>query len=393
MITNHPKISFFRRHTLLGGVLCCLLALWLNLPAEDTPTTEPQLKAGAYVQDVTPPFESLLINGGFLERRLGKMNPGDLKARCFVLQRGEVNIAIAVVDSCMIPRHVCDQAKALAFKATGIPPERILITATHTHSAPSTMDYCLGTMADPAYTKFLPSKIAAGIAKAHEKLEPAQIGWEQIKAPGYTNCRRWITRPDELLTDPFGEKSVRAMMHPGYQNPKYIGPSGPVDDELSLLSIQALDGSPLAVLANFSMHYHGGGGPADYFGLFADRLAQRLTVDGESPICAMTQGTSGDLYRVDYSNERKADHISHYTDGLVKIAGQALKDTQYHQAPPLEMDQQVLTLQRRLPDEKRLAWADTHLTSMKGRRPKSRPEVYAEQARFIHQNPTEKVVL
>ena len=393
MITNHPKKTFFRRHTLLGGVLCCLLALWLNLPAEDTPTTEPQLKAGAYVQDVTPPFESLLINGGFLERRLGKMNPGDLKARCFVLQRGEVNIAIAVVDSCMIPRDVCDQAKALAFKATGIPPERILITATHTHSAPSTMDYCLGTMADPAYTKFLPSKIAAGIAKAHEKLEPAQIGWEQIKAPGYTNCRRWITRPDELLTDPFGEKSVRAMMHPGYQNPKYIGPSGPVDDELSLLSIQALDGSPLAVLANFSMHYHGGGGPADYFGLFADRLAQRLTVDGESPICAMTQGTSGDLYRVDYSNERKADHISHYTDGLVKIAGQALKDTQYHQAPPLEMDQQVLTLQRRLPDEKRLAWADTHLTSMKGRRPKSRPEVYAEQARFIHQNPTEKVVL
>ena len=170
--------------------------------------------AGAFIQDVTPPFESLLINGGFLERRRGKMNPGDLKARCFVLERGDVTIAIAVVDSCMIPRDVCDQAKALASKATGIPPERILITATHTHSAPSTMDYCLGTMADPAYTKFLPSKIAEGISQAHQKREPAQIAWEQIKASGYTNCRRWITRPDEMLTDPFGEKSVRAMMHP-----------------------------------------------------------------------------------------------------------------------------------------------------------------------------------
>lgn len=393
MTTEPAQSPFFRRHTLLGGILCCLLALWLNLPAEDTPSTAPPLKAGAYVQDVTPPFDSLLINGGFLERRRGKMTPGDLKARCFVLERGEVTIAIAVVDSCMIPRELCDQAKALAFKATGIPPERILITATHTHSAPSTMDYCLGTMADPAYTKFLPAKIAEGIAKAHEKLEPAQIAWEQIKAPGYTNCRRWITLPDEMLTDPFGKKSVRAMMHPGYRNPKFIGPSGPVDDELSLLSIQTIDGSPLAVLANFSMHYHGGGGPADYFGLFADRLAERLTVDGKSPVCAMTQGTSGDLYRVDYSGERKSDDISRYTKELIEISAEALKETPYYQAPALEMDQKILTLQRRLPDEKRLAWAENLLTPMEGRRPKSQPEVYAEQARFIHENPTEKVVL
>lgn len=393
MTPNQRIPNFVKRHTLLGGVLCCLLALWLNLPAEDTPAHDPPIKAGAFVQDITPPFESLVINGGFLERERGKMTPGSLKARCFVLQKDGVTIAIAVVDSCMIPREVCDQAKALASKATGILPERILITATHTHSAPSTMDYCLGTRADPAYTKFLPPKIAEGIAMAYQKLEPAQIGWEQVKAPGYTNCRRWITRPDQMLTDPFGEKSVRAMMHPGYRNPNYIGPSGPVDDELSLLSIQALDGSPLAVLANFSMHYHGGGGPADYFGLFSDRLAQRLSVDGKSPVCAMTQGTSGDLYRVDYSGEKKSDDISHYTNELVEIAGKALKETRYLQAPILAMEQQVLTLPRRLPDEKRLAWADGLLASMKGRRPKNQAEVYAEQARFIHENPSEKVVL
>ena len=84
-----------------------------------------------------------LINGGFVERRLVKMRPGDLKARCFVLQRGEVSIAVAVVDSCMIPRDVCDRTKALASQKTGIPIDRIVIAATHTHSAPSTMDYCL----------------------------------------------------------------------------------------------------------------------------------------------------------------------------------------------------------------------------------------------------------
>ena len=57
------------------------------------------------------------------------------------------------------------------------------------------------------------------------------------------------------------------------------------------------------------------------------------------------------------------------------------------------MDQKVITLSRRLPDAERLAWADKLLANMKGRRPKSRPEVYAEQARFIYENPTEKLVL
>ena len=86
------------------------------------------------------------------------------------------------------------------------------------------------------------------------------------------------------------------MMHPGYLNQNYVGPSAPVDDELSVISIQTAGGKPLGLLTNFSMHYHGGGGPADYFGLFADRLAKRLESEGRTPVCAMSQGTSGDLH-------------------------------------------------------------------------------------------------
>ena len=354
---------------------------------------EPPLRAGAYVQDVTGSFDSYIVSGGFTERRRGKMNPGDLKARCFVLQRGKASIAIAIVDSCMIPRTVCDEAKKLTSKATGIPTDRILIAATHTHSAPSVMNYCLGTMADPAYTKFLPPKIAEGIRQAHAKLEPARIGWVQVRAPGFTHCRRWITRPDRMQFDPFGNRTVRAMMHPGYMNQNYVGPSAPVDDELSVISIQTAGGKPLGVLTNFSMHYHGGGGPADYFGLFADRLAKRLESEGRAPVCAMSQGTSGDLHWMNYGKPNKGSNVSRYADGLVELTVQALGNIRYQDAPPLAMDQKVITLSRRLPDEARLAWADQLLAKMKGRRPKSRPEVYAEQARFINDNPTEKLVL
>ena len=351
------------------------------------------LRAGAYVQDVTSSFDSYIVSGGFTERRRGKMNPGDLKARCFVLQRGKASIAIAIVDSCMIPRTVCDEAKKLASKQTGIPTDRILIAATHTHSAPSVMNYCLGTMADPAYTKFLPPKIAEGIRQAHAKLEPARIGWSQVRAPGFTHCRRWITRPDRMQFDPFGNRTVRAMMHPGYLNRNYVGPSAPVDDELSVISIQTSKGKPLGMLTNFSMHYHGGGGPADYFGLFADRLSKRLESEGRIPVCAMSQGTSGDLHWMNYAKPNKGSNVSRYSDGLVELVVQALENIRYQDEPTMAMDQRIITLSRRLPDEQRLVWAERLLDKMKGRRPKTRPEVYAEQARYLHENPTEKLVL
>ena len=100
-----------------ASILLALLIPWAASAQGD----ERSLRAGAYVQDVTGSFDSYLVSGGFTERRRGKMNPGDLNARCFVLQRGKVTLAIAVVDSCMIPRTVCDEAKKLASKTTGIP--------------------------------------------------------------------------------------------------------------------------------------------------------------------------------------------------------------------------------------------------------------------------------
>src|SRR5205823_12371130 len=98
-----------------------------------------------------------------------------LHARCLVLDDGASKIAIVVCDSCMIPREVTDPAKLLAQKATGIPPERILISATHTHTAP-TVAGVFQSEPDEAYRKYLAEKIAEGIAKAHSQLAPARIG-------------------------------------------------------------------------------------------------------------------------------------------------------------------------------------------------------------------------
>ena len=85
----------------------------------------------------------------------------------------------------------------------------------------------------------LPGRIAESIERAAKHLEPARIGWNVIDDHEHTFCRRWIRRPDKMLDDPFGQRNVRANMHPGYQNPDAIAPAGPVDPALTVLSVQS----------------------------------------------------------------------------------------------------------------------------------------------------------
>ena len=93
-------------------------------------------RAGAHAQDITPTKFPVSVNGGFQDRQ-AKAAHDPLHARCLVLDDGTTKIAIAVCDSCAIPREIMDEAKRLASKATGIPTDRMLISATHTHEAPT----------------------------------------------------------------------------------------------------------------------------------------------------------------------------------------------------------------------------------------------------------------
>lgn len=370
------------------GALCIGIGALLNSSLR-------ALEAGAYATDVTPRSLPVIRNGGFTEATVDRVDDA-LHARAFVLRDESEVLAIVVVDSCMIPRTVCDATKELIVEHIGIPSDRILISATHTHSAPSVMNYCLGSRMDPAYAAWLPDRIAEAVSKAHERLAPARIGWTRFDAGAFTSNRRWVTWPENRRLDPFGERTVQANMHPGYQNPDWLGESGPKDPWFSLVSIQGADGEPLAVLGNFSMHYFSGhpGISSDYFGRFSAELARRIAPENTDFVAALSQGTSGDLWRADYSAEKPAEDVTiqDYTEALVERSMTALESVDYRLEAPLGMEEIRVTLARRTPDEERLAWAREILDEMGDRRPETRPEVYAEQAVYLSENPEEEVV-
>jgi hypothetical protein len=362
-------------------------------PPAETPAV---FRAGAALVEVTPTTFPVLVNGGFLQNQATRAND-PLMAKCLVLDDGSTRLAVVVVDSCMMPRALLDRAKELAREKTHIATDRILISATHTHSAPAAMGG-LGCPADAGYASSLPGKIAEAIERASERLEPARVGWGAIDDPEHTFCRRWVRRPDKMLDDPFGQRNVRANMHPGYQNPDAIAPSGPVDPALTLLSVTARDGGPIAVLANYSMHYYGAEPlSADYFGRFAAALAKRLGGGKEATrpfVALMSQGTSGDQMWMDYGQPKKEPGLDNYGDAVALVAERAIRQIQYRDWVSLAMSETTLVLDRRVPDASRLAWANEVISGMAGRSvPKTLPEVYAQEALALRAEPRRELKL
>ena len=115
-------------------------------------------RAGAAVVDISPRKVPVRVKGMFTERTADKViDP--LTARALALDDGTTRIVFWVVDTCMMERSLIDAAKKTASEATGVAADRMLVSATHTHSAPSAMG-CLGSRQDPEYAAMLPGKIA-----------------------------------------------------------------------------------------------------------------------------------------------------------------------------------------------------------------------------------------
>lgn len=374
--------------------LLLILTACLAFSTAATAAESKTFRAGAAQVDITPTVFPVVNSGGFLERMADRAYDR-LMSRALILDDGQTRIAVVVVDNLMMTRELLDEVKRQASQATGIPTERMLISATHTHSAPSVMG-ALGSRADAAYTQFLPGQIVKSIVLAADKLAPARIGWASVQDYAHNHCRRWVYRPDRMPNDPFGDRTVRAMMHPGHQSPNHVGPSGPADPGLTFLSVQSPDGRPLAVLGNYALHYKGS--PAvssDFCGRFGDALAGLIGAASGSPalVGMMSQGTSGDSMWMDYAKPANDPGLEGYTLAVAKAAHEAYQQIVYQPWVPLAMAESRLTVARRAPDEKRLAWAKEIAAKIQDRLPQNQAEVYALEALYLHEQPEVEILL
>ncbi len=369
---------------------CPLLVLLGVIPAmvlEPSVANSAEFRAGAATVDITPENQPSIIAGGFLESQSSQVNDR-LFVRSMVLDDGKTKLVLSVVDTCMMTQALIDDAKSQASEMCGVPVEQMMVCATHTHSAPAAMG-CLGTRQDKTYAAMLPTKIAQSIVAAYHRLEPAKIGWGKVDDWEHTHNRRWIRKPEKAIIDPFGNATGRAHMHPGYLSPDVIGPSGPVDPVLSVLSLRTMEDKPLALFANYSQHYFGASAiSADYYGVFCKSMASILNEpgDGNGPfVCAISQGTSGDLMWMDYGTRAKSISMSSYAEAVARYAEKALAGIEYRASVPIGIVEKRLQLKYRVPDNARLEWAKPIAAKIENELPKNISEVYAMEAMILHE--------
>ena len=140
-------------------------------------------KAGAAMRVITP-NPLLPVSGGIGEPKPTDKNEGDLFARATVFEKGETRFAIVSVDNLGWPAALGDKSRELI---KGIPPENILIGATHTHSGPDAYGFPnekgeIGT--DLEYLEWCVKQITDAVNEATKNLEPAALKISVDEAKG-----------------------------------------------------------------------------------------------------------------------------------------------------------------------------------------------------------------
>ena len=253
------------------------------------------LRAGAAAVDITPKEFPLNMPGGF-RANMAESAHDPFHARALVFDDGTMTLAMIVVDSLGASPEVLEGAKDIASKKTGIPKNRMLICSTHTHSGPPS-NTKEGPAPAVAYRKLLINGLAESIIQAHAALQPASVGAAAHPLPDEVFNRRWYLKPNKMPLNPFG-KLDRVKMNPGYSPDVLDRPAGPTDPDITVISVQDARRKPLALFANYSLHYVGaiprGQLSADYFGEFSRLMPSRLRA-GEKFVAMMSNGTSGDI--------------------------------------------------------------------------------------------------
>jgi len=243
-------------------IVGCLAGLgWTAFSAGPCQAAE-TLRVGSAAIEI--PADDTMDMAGGIHPWKAKGAEAPLRATAIVLARGDEKIAICSCDVLFVQKDFVDPALAKIEAATGIPPERVLVHATHTHSAPSATRVH-GYQRDPRFVEGLATSIADAVIAAHAALA------------AHPDCRLRYRLGEESSV---GQNS-RILLGDGTifwigNRDDAVRPTGPFDPELPVMAFETADGKPVATLFNHSTHCigsrEGGKRSPAFYGLAAQEL-------------------------------------------------------------------------------------------------------------------------
>jgi neutral ceramidase len=183
-----------------------------------------ELLAGAASVIVTPDLGCPLA--GFDARKgVAEKVHDDLFARALVLDDGVTCVAIVSVEILGVSKPFADWVRMEVERRTGIPSQNVVLSATHTHCAPVTLNHFFnqGQALDESYLNRLACGIVSSVTSAFESRKPGRLRTGFVPVEGIAVNRRT-------------ENGL------------------PIDDSAGLLLLEDLDGKPMAVSIFYPCH-------------------------------------------------------------------------------------------------------------------------------------------
>lgn len=328
------------------------------------------LHFGTATVDCTPE-PGLPLMGNFRDDYAARGVHDPLWARALVLaDRHGTRIALLMVDVCMLDRDNVARIRQSIAAGCGLPPDSVLVHATHTHSAPA-MTPVLEMGVDlapyrPAINAFL-DKAASAVIQANAQLAEATL------AIGYAREDRISFNRRLHRADGTTQMNWESLW-PDFDPDEVAGAWGGVDPQVACLVAQRNE-KPNAGLVHFGLHPAILAGDnwlysADYPNYLVESLRRTM---GEPFAPLFLNGCCGNVNHVDYRDRlqgrgyQAAQRVGYM---LGAAAHEAIRNRVAIEDEPLAVSRQFVSLDRIKVSEEKRAWCQRVLDDARRNPPK-----------------------
>lgn len=340
----------------LLGSLVVLLA-WTGSPRAETPSSI--LKVGFAEADITP--EPGMERPGGYGKAYFKTVQDPCKVRAVVFDDGAKRVALVGIDALVVRRQTVQHAREAIQKRCGIPPEAVLIGASHSHTSGPTgmilpgeydraddfvkkLAYEQSSCADARYLQRVESQIVAAVCQASERRCEALCG----VGSGHEDKVAFNRR--------FRMKNGLSFTHPGKRNPEIVEPAGPVDPQVGVLGAWNKEGKLLGCVVNYACHATtGANGFSANWICYLERAIRGVM--GEDAVVVFLQGDCGDITQVDNLSPYPNVEAPAVGGRIGAEAAKVLLTLQRGPMGPLDARHRILSVGQRVPKPEHVARA------------------------------------
>ncbi|HVX13928.1 MAG TPA: hypothetical protein VHC22_22280 [Pirellulales bacterium] len=264
------------RYGRLAAVVLFLLATGQLNAAEESSG----LRVGAAAA-VLEADDSMVI-GGSIGPGKSVGQEGELRAVAVVLEKEPFGrFAIVACDVLFVSRDQMDLAAAEIERTCGIAPGHLLVNATHTHHAPSTV-LVHGAFPDETFRRRVTEGVVKAVQEATKNLvDDCRFTFQLTEEKTIGQNSRMLLSDDSIYWIGPRDDAIR--------------PTGPIDPELPLLAFRRADDHLLAVIYNHSCHTIGTRTPGARSPSFYGLAAQELEPVLGATVCFL-EGASGSTH-------------------------------------------------------------------------------------------------